>query len=95
MRIEEGLRPRIDPRETVNFFLPLTLSVLLYFQTLTLTYFNSNKRIRLSRVNQNSPLSNYKNTNLILQTTERMIYKVLSLYCLHLFPPLAAVSLLG
>ena len=37
----------------------------------------------------------YKNSNLILKTTEWMIYKVLSLYYLHLFPPLAAVSLQG
>ena len=32
----------------------LTLSVLLYFQTFTPTYFNSNKRIRLRGANQNS-----------------------------------------
>ena len=48
----------------------LTLSVLLYFQTFTSTYFNSNKRIRFSGANQNSRLGTYKNTNLILKTTE-------------------------
>ena len=56
-------------------------------------FFNSNKRI--TGVSQNSRLGTYNNTNLILKTTERMIYKVLFLYYLHLFPPLAAVSLLG
>ena len=56
-------------------------------------HFNSNKRI--TGANQNSRLGTYNNTNLILKTTEWMIYKVLSLYYLHLFPPLAAVSLLG
>ena len=56
-------------------------------------HFNSNKRI--TGPNQNSRLGTYNNTNLILKTTEWMIYKVLSLYYLHLFPPLAAVSLLG
>ena len=55
--------------------------------------FNSNKRI--TAVNQNSRLGTYKKTNLILKTTEQMIYKVLSLYYLHRFPPTAAVSLLG
>ena len=56
-------------------------------------HFNSNKRI--TGANQNSRLGTYNNTNLILKTTEWMIYKVLSLYHLHLFPPLAAVSLQG
>ena len=56
-------------------------------------HFNSNKRI--TGANQNSRLGTYKNTNLILKTTEWMIYKVLSLYYLHFFHPLAAVSLLG
>ena len=56
-------------------------------------HFNSNKRI--TAANQNSRLGTYINTNLILKTTEWMIYKVLFLYYLHLFPPLAAVSLLG
>ena len=37
----------------------------------------------------------YNNTNLILKTTQLLIYKVLSLYYPHLFPPLAAVFLLG
>ena len=56
-------------------------------------HFNSNKRI--TAVNQDSRLGTYKKTNLILKTTERMIYKVLYLYYLRLFPPLASVSLLG
>ena len=56
-------------------------------------HFNSNKRI--TGANQNSRLGSYNNTNLILKTTEWMIYKVLSLYYLHLFRPLAAVSLSG
>ena len=56
-------------------------------------HFNSNKRI--TGANQNSRLGSYNNTNLILKTTEWMIYKVLSLHYLHLFPPLAAVSLSG
>ena len=56
-------------------------------------HFNSNKRI--TGANQNSRLGSYNNTNLILKTTEWMIYKVLSLYYLHLFPPLATVSLSG
>ena len=56
-------------------------------------HFNSNTRI--AGANQNSQLGTYNKTNLILKTTERMMYKVLSLYFLHLFPPLAAVSLLG
>ena len=55
-------------------------------------HFNSNKRI--TAVNQNSRLGTYKKTNLILKTTEQMIYKVLSLYHLHRFRPTAAVSLL-
>ena len=55
-------------------------------------HFNSNKRI--TAVNQNSRLGTYKKTNLILKTTEQMIYKVLSLYYLHRFRPTAAVSLL-
>ena len=59
-------------------------------------YFNSNKRIsRITGANQNSRLGTYNNTNLILKTTEWMFYKVLSLYYLHRFLPLAAVSLLG
>ena len=56
-------------------------------------HFNKNKRI--TGANQNSRLGTYKNTNLILKTTEWMIYKVLSSYYLHLFPPLAPVYLLG
>ena len=55
--------------------------------------FNSNKRI--TAANQNSQLGTYNNTNLILKTTQWMIYKVLSSYYLHLFPPLAAVFVLG
>ena len=54
-------------------------------------HFNSNKRI--TGANQNNRLGTYNNTNLILKTTEWMIYKVLPLYYLHLFPLLAAVSL--
>ena len=46
--------------------------------------FNSNKRI--TGANQNSRLGTYNNTNLSLKTTEWMIYKVLSLYYLHVFP---------
>ena len=50
-------------------------------------HFNSNKRI--TGANQNSRLgtykNTYKNTNLILKTTEWMIYNVLSLSYLHLF----------
>ena len=45
-------------------------------------HFNKNKRI--TGANQNNRLGSYKNTNLILKTTEWMIYKVLSLYYLHL-----------
>ena len=56
-------------------------------------HFNSNKRI--TGANQNSRLGTYSNTNLILKTTERMIYKVPSLHYLHHFAPLAAVFLLG
>ena len=56
---------------------------------------NTNKRVLLSGANQNSRLGTYKNTNLTLKTTEWMIYRVLSLYYLHLFPPLTAVSLPG
>ena len=56
-------------------------------------HFNSNKRI--TGANPNSRLGTYSNTNLILKTTEWMIYKVPSLYYLHHFPPLAAVFLLG
>ena len=48
-------------------------------------HFNSNKRI--TGVNQNSRLCTYNNTSLILS--------ILSVYHLHLFPPVAAVSLLG
>ena len=56
-------------------------------------HFNSNKRI--AEANQNSRLGTYNSTNSILKSTEWMIYKVLSLHYLYLFPPLAAVSLLG
>ena len=70
----------------------LTLSVFFVFLDFQL-HFNSNKRI--TAANQNSRLSTYNNTTLILKTTEWMIYKVLSLYYLHLFPSLAALSLLG
>ena len=56
-------------------------------------HFNSNKRI--TGANQNSRLGTYSNTNLILKTTEWMIYKVPSLHYLHHFPPIAAVFLLG
>ena len=51
-------------------------------------HFNSNKRI--TGAYQNSRPGTYNNTNLILKTTEWMIYKVLSLYYLHLFLSLAA-----
>ena len=55
-------------------------------------HFNSiNKRI--TGANQNSRLGTHNNTNLILKTTEWMIYKVVSLYYLHLFPPLAVFLL--
>ena len=56
-------------------------------------HFNSNKRI--TGAYQNSRLGTYNNTNIILKTTEWMIYKVLSLYHLHFFSLLVAVSLLG
>ena len=56
-------------------------------------HFNSNKRI--TGANQTSRLGTYNNTNLILKTTQLLIYKVLSLYYPYLFPPLAAVFLLG
>ena len=56
-------------------------------------HFNSNKRI--TGANQNSRLGTYSNTKLILKTRLNMIYKVLSLYYMHLFRPQAAVSLLG
>ena len=56
-------------------------------------HFNNNKRITWA--NPNSRLGTYSNTNLILETTELMIYKVPSLYYLHHFPPLAADFLLG
>ena len=56
-------------------------------------HFNSNKRI--TGANQNSRLGTYSNTNLIIKTTEWMIYKVPSLHYLHHFPPLAAVFLRG
>ena len=57
---------------------------------------DSNKR--LTGANQNSRLGiqqQKSNSQNLVKTTERMIYKVLSLYYLHLFPPLVAVSLLG
>ena len=50
---------------------------------------------KITGANQNSRPGTYNNTNLILKTTEWMIYKVFSLYYLHHFPPLAAVSLPG
>ena len=56
-------------------------------------HFNSNERI--TGANQNSRLGTSINTNQIFKTTEWIIYKVLSLYYLHLFPPIAAVFLLG
>ena len=59
----------------------LTLSVVFVFLDFQL-HFNNNKRI--TTANQNSRLSTYNNTTLILKTTEWMIYKVLSLYYLHL-----------
>ena len=67
-----------------------------YFKTFTSTYYNSNKRKRLTGVNQNSLLNTYKNTNLILKTTERMIYKVLSniLLSASISSTIATVSLL-
>ena len=55
-------------------------------------HFNSNKRI--TAANQNSRLGTYNNTNLIVKTTELMINKVLSLYYLPHFPPLAAFFLM-
>ena len=59
-------------------------------------FLDSNKRI--TGANQNSRLGiqqQKSNSQNLVKTTERMIYKVLSLYYLHLFPPLVAVSLLG
>ena len=47
---------------------------------------------KITGVNQNSRLGTYNNTNLILKATQWMIYKVLSSYYLHLFPPEAAVN---
>ena len=50
-------------------------------------HFNSNKRI--TEANQNSRLGTYNNTNLILTTTERMIYKpkyfpyIICIFSLH------------
>ena len=89
-----------NPREIVSFVFPrvlmfpklrdLTLSVFFVFLDFQL-HFNNNKRI--TAANQNSRLSTYNNTTLILKTTKWMIYRVLSLYYLHLFPSLAAVSL--
>ena len=95
------------PRETVSFVFPRVIRTrgrtkltgfpegpdIKCFVIFLDFHFNSNKRI--TGENQNSRLGTYNNTNLILKTTEWMIYKVLSLYYLHLFPPLAAVSLLG
>ena len=60
----------------------LTLSVVFVFLDFQL-HFNNNKRI--TTANQNSRLSTYNNTTLILKTTEWMIYKELSLYYLHDF----------
>ena len=80
------------PGET-GFPIDLTLSVLLCFYTCNSTNFKSDKRIRFSGANQNSRLGTYNNTILIFKTTEWMIHKVLSLYYLHLFPPLTAFLL--
>ena len=44
---------------------------------------------KITGVNQNSRRGTYNNTNLILKATQWMIYKVLSSYYLHLFPPVA------
>ena len=63
-------------------------------KTIILLDFHFNSIKRITGANQNSRLGTYSNTNLILKTTEWMIYKVPSLYYLHHFPPLAAVSLL-
>ena len=49
-------------------------------------HFNSKKRI--TGMNQYSRFRTKKNTNLIVKTTEWVIYNVFSLYYLHLFPPL-------
>ena len=54
-----------------------------YFVIFLDFHFNSNKRI--TGANQNSQLCTYNNTNLILKTTEWMIYKVLSLYIICIF----------
>ena len=78
----------IRSRENKTNWFPEGLDVKCFF-----FHFNSNKRI--TRANQNSRLGTYNNTNLIPKTTEWMIYEVLSLYCLHLFALLAAISLLG
>ena len=77
----------------VTFVFP---RVLMFSETKVIfldSHFNSNKRI--TRANHNSRLGNYNNTNLILKTTEWMIYKVFSLYYLHHFTPLAAVFFSG
>ena len=49
---------------------------------------------RITGANQNSRLGTYINANLIFKSTEWMIHKLLSLYYLHFFPPIAAVFLL-
>ena len=55
-------------------------------------HFNSNKRI--TEASQNSQLGTYKN-KFNSQNHLMNDYKVPSLHYLHLFPPIAAVSLLG
>ena len=89
--VSGNIRTRRTTKQT-GFLRDLTLSVLLhtciYISRLWLQHQQKN-----NRANQNNRLGTYNNTNLILKTTEWMIYKVLPLYYLHLFPLLAAVSL--
>ena len=87
-----GLGKHQDSRENKTNWFPDGPDIKCFVIFLDL-HFNSNKRI--TAANQNSQLGTYNNTNLILKTTQWMIYKVLSSYYLHLFPPLAAVFVLG
>ena len=74
-----------DSREKKTNWFPEGFSIKCFVIFLDF-HFNSKKRI--TGENQNSRLGSYKITNLILPTTEWMIYKVISLYHLHHFPPL-------
>ena len=77
-----------DLREKKNYWFPEGPDMKCF-----VIFLDSNKGI--TGANQNCRFGTYKNTNLILKTTEWMINKVLSLYYLNLFPLLATVSLLG